>query len=241
MARRVRGEPARGLRDDRVDVRELAVQGHPARLHSVEVEHLRDHPVQALRVLVDVGRVLLHLRDGELLVPHELTEPLDPRQRGAELVADDRHEVALRAVQLLQLRDRFPLLLDKLRGRERRHRLVAEQAEQPRVVVVEARLRGHRADGQGAEPLAGPREGDRERRRLPSLPRRLHGVLPPGVVVHDHGLLGLEGLPGHALAFPQELRRGQRGTLGARDLREPEHARALVPAVQRRGPTPEQR
>ena len=134
MRRRGRADLRDGVAHDRVEVDPLAVERHPARLHLVEVKHLVDHPVEALRVLVDVARVLAHLVEREVLAPHHLREPLDPRKRGAELVADDGDEVALRSIQPLELGDGLALLLERFGGRDRDAQLLRDGFDEPDII-----------------------------------------------------------------------------------------------------------
>src|SRR5438445_11351128 len=104
MLRAGYGRWADSLADQLVDVERLQVEPELAGLQPVEVEHLGDHPVQSLGFVVDLTGERMDLHGAHLLLPHELAETLDADQRGAELVADHRDELALEPVQLLELR-----------------------------------------------------------------------------------------------------------------------------------------
>src|SRR5207237_8324554 len=72
--------------------------------------------------------------DREILAPHHLRESLDPGKRGSKLVADDRDEIAFRAVQPLELRDRFALLSVCFGGRDRKAKLLRHRLDEADIV-----------------------------------------------------------------------------------------------------------
>src|SRR5438445_8033643 len=103
------------LHQDVVDVHVRRAQRHSAGLHPVEVEHVADQAVHAVRVIEYVAAVGAHLVRLEPSVADQLAETLDAGQRGAELVAHDAEELALGAVDLLEVDVGIPLRLERLR------------------------------------------------------------------------------------------------------------------------------
>ena len=93
-----------GVFEQRGQVRLLQVQRQPAGLDAVQVEHVVDHAVETVGVLVDVAGVALGLVEGHVLVADHLAETRDADQRGAELMAHQRDELALQPVEALQAR-----------------------------------------------------------------------------------------------------------------------------------------
>src|SRR5205823_800446 len=104
------------------------------RFHLVEVQHLGDHPIEPVSVLVDIAGVLAHLLESEVLASHHLREALNARERRAELVADDRNEIALRSVQPLELGDRGALALEGLGRRDRDAKLLRDGLDEADVI-----------------------------------------------------------------------------------------------------------
>src|SRR5438105_4898139 len=85
MPRCVRAHAIDGVAYDRIQIERLAMELHAPRLHLVEVQHLGDHPVEPVSVLVDIDGVLAHLFEREVLASHQLREALNARERRAGL------------------------------------------------------------------------------------------------------------------------------------------------------------
>ena len=94
--------PVDDLADQRVDVDSLWLEADLSGFHPVEVQHLVDHPVQALRIAEDVAGQGLHVLGAVALGRQDLAEPLDAYERGAELVAHHRDELALELAEPLE-------------------------------------------------------------------------------------------------------------------------------------------
>ena len=212
---------------------------HAARLHAIEVEHLVDHAVQALRVLVDVARVLPHLVQRQLLVPHHLAEALDAREGRAELVADDRDELALRAVEALRLLDRLTLPPEGLDGGKGGGDLVREQREHPCVVFGVCDRRFVRADAERSESAAAAHQGHREAGVEARFLADLRATLPGLVVLDDEGLATHEHAADDAFARPHD-RVVRRSALDIEALRKAQHPALVVPGVERCAAGPEE-
>src|SRR2546428_12993327 len=73
-----------------------------ARLHAVEFEHVAEEAVAPARVIEYLAAVGPYLLGLDAAISNQLTEPLDPCQRGPEFVAHDRKELGLRAVDLFE-------------------------------------------------------------------------------------------------------------------------------------------
>src|SRR5437763_1268427 len=104
MLVRGHGCPLDRVLDELVHVEWLEVEVDLACFEPVEVQHLGDHPVQPLSVGVDLAGDGFDLAHLHVLVADQLAEALNPDERGAELVAHHRDELALQAAQLLELR-----------------------------------------------------------------------------------------------------------------------------------------
>src|SRR6266849_416926 len=89
----------------RVDIDGPQVELHATGFHTVEVQHLGDHPAAALGVGVDVPRELLHLLRRNGVVAHDLAITLYPCQGSSELMADHGHELALQLAEALETRE----------------------------------------------------------------------------------------------------------------------------------------
>src|SRR5438477_8016645 len=100
---RARGRPRDRLHQHVVDVDVGRPHRHPPRFHAVQFGHVSDQAVHAVRVIEYVAAIGAHLVRLEPAVADQLAESLDAGQRGAELVADDAQELALGAVQLLEV------------------------------------------------------------------------------------------------------------------------------------------
>src|SRR6185436_644947 len=144
--------------------------------------------------------VLAHLLERELLVAHHLAKALDSGERGAELVADDGDELALRAVEALQLLDRLALPCERLHGRECRGRLVAEQSEHAAVVFGVHDRWIVRADPEGAERATASQQWDREAGAEARLLTERRTALPGLIVPDDERLSRHEDAADDALA-----------------------------------------
>ena len=102
-----RHHDAQGLGDERGDVAALLVQHDGARLDALDVEDVVDQPDQAVGVLDrDVDHpppALRELADGA--AGEQPERAADRRQRGAQLVAHDGHELVLHPVDLAPVGD----------------------------------------------------------------------------------------------------------------------------------------
>src|SRR5258708_689745 len=87
---------------DGVQVHLLISQFHLARFETVEVKHLTDHLVYALRTIEYVRSEGSNLLIGQASVADQLAPTLNPDQRRARLVADHRGEARDHAVEVLQ-------------------------------------------------------------------------------------------------------------------------------------------
>src|SRR5207247_6929598 len=100
---RARHRPRDRLHEHIVDVDLRGPHGHPARFHAVQVEHVADQAVDAVRVIEYVAAIGAHLVRLEAAVADHLTEALDPRQRGPKLKADDAQELPVGPACLFEL------------------------------------------------------------------------------------------------------------------------------------------
>src|SRR5258706_1611042 len=87
---------------DGVQVHLLISQFHLARFETVEVKHLADHLVYALRTIEYVRSEGSNLLIGQASLADQLAPTLNPDQRRARLVADHRGEARDHAVEVLQ-------------------------------------------------------------------------------------------------------------------------------------------
>src|SRR5438105_12191037 len=169
MPRCVRAHVIDGVAYDRIQIERLAMELHAPRLHLVEVQHLGDHPIEPVSVLVDIAGVLAHLFESEVLASHHLREALNARERRAEFVADDGNEIALRSVQPLELDDGGALALEGLGRRDRDAKLLRDGLDEADIVgcplsgVVD--LRERKGTGElSADTDGRGRRGDNVRR-----------------------------------------------------------------------------
>src|SRR6478752_4392972 len=77
LDRRRRARPRDGIAQDFVDINVRGPDAHASRLHAVEVEHVPDQTVDAVRVIEYVPAVRAHLVWLEPAVTNELAESLD--------------------------------------------------------------------------------------------------------------------------------------------------------------------
>ena len=96
-----RAQRAGDLRDQTGEVQARAVEIEPAGLHAREIKEIVDQPQQPLRVLLDNGQAL-PVRSGDLLVlEQQLGVPLDRGEGSPQLVRNNRDELGLQPVRLL--------------------------------------------------------------------------------------------------------------------------------------------
>ena len=113
-------------------------------------------------IFVDVAGVLAHLFKGQVLAPHHLREPLDARERRAELVAHDRDEVGLCPVQTLELGDCGALAFVRLCCGDRDAELLPDRLDEPHLVGRPLTSAVDLREREGAGEL--PTDPDRGRR-----------------------------------------------------------------------------
>ena len=148
-------------------------------------------------------------------------------------MADDRDELAFRAVEPLRLLDRLTLSPERLDRCEGSGDLVGEQREHLGVVfgVCHRRLVG--ADAEGSEGAAAAHQRHGEAGAQAGLLADLRATLPCLVVLDDERLATDEHATDDAFARPQDGVIGH-AARGVEVLRKSQHSGFVVPGVERR-------
>src|SRR5260370_12224045 len=87
--------PSCRVAQKRIDIDGPQVELHATGFHAVEVQHLGDHPAEALSIGVDVPGELLYLLRLSGVVAHHLALTLYPRNGTPQLVPHHTHELPL--------------------------------------------------------------------------------------------------------------------------------------------------